>query len=177
MGGMVSARRLAPRRRICRAGGRSRWVAAYAARDVAALTLFAGANRLRLEQVGAQSDDTLPGALGAVTIAALMLRTSSASSSSHGPEAWFAKCPGRLQPLSVPFQRPNRLRPPQALPFDSPSRMPRSSLQRSGEWDVRHRNRADRCCAQGVLLQSPVAVACTHLLNGGCARIICRTWK
>jgi len=70
MGGMVSARRLALRRRICRAGGRSRWVAAYAARDVAALTLFAGANRLRLEQVGAQSDDTLPGALGAVTIAA-----------------------------------------------------------------------------------------------------------
>jgi diacylglycerol kinase family enzyme len=75
--------------------GRSRWVAIYAAlatllraqqqlrlhiergsgvRDVDALTLFVGNNRLQLDQFGAQPEDTLPGAPGAGTIAALMLR-------------------------------------------------------------------------------------------------------
>lgn len=75
--------------------GRSRWVAVYAAlvtvlraqnklrlhieqgagaRDVAALTLFIGNNRLQLDQFGAQPQDTLPGAPGSGTIAALMLR-------------------------------------------------------------------------------------------------------
>lgn len=75
--------------------GRSRWVAIYAAlatllraqrqlrlhielgdgvRDVAALTLFVGNNRLQLEQFGAQPEDTLPGVPGAGSIAAVMLR-------------------------------------------------------------------------------------------------------
>jgi diacylglycerol kinase family enzyme len=75
--------------------GRSRWVALYAAvvtlmraqqrlrlhvelgsgaRDVDALTLFVGNNRLQLDQFGAQPEDTLPGAPGAGSIAALMLR-------------------------------------------------------------------------------------------------------
>lgn len=75
--------------------GRSRWVAGYAglltfmrarrqlrlhielgsgARDVAALTLFVGNNRLQLDQFGAQPADTLPGAPGAGSIAAVMLR-------------------------------------------------------------------------------------------------------
>ncbi|MCU0775309.1 MAG: diacylglycerol kinase [Ideonella sp.] len=75
--------------------GRSRWVAIYAAvatlmraqqhlrlhielgageRDVDALTLFVGNNRLQLDQLGAQPDDTLPGTPGAGSIAAVMLR-------------------------------------------------------------------------------------------------------
>ena len=75
--------------------GRSRWVAIYAgvvtlmraqrqlrlhielgtgARDVAALTLFVGNNRLQLDQLGAQPKDTLPGAPGAGSIAAVILR-------------------------------------------------------------------------------------------------------
>ena len=75
--------------------GRSRWVAMYAgvttlmrahrtlrlhielntgARDVAALTLFVGNNRVQLDQLGAQPDDTLPGAPGAGSIAAVILR-------------------------------------------------------------------------------------------------------
>lgn len=75
--------------------GRSRWVASYAgvltlmrarrqlrlhielgdsARDVAALTLFVGNNRLQLDQFGAQPADTLPGAPGAGSVAAVMLR-------------------------------------------------------------------------------------------------------
>ena len=75
--------------------GRSRWVAIYAgvvtlmraqrqlrlhielgtgARDVVALTLFVGNNRLQLDQLGAQPKDTLPGAPGAGSIAAVILR-------------------------------------------------------------------------------------------------------
>ena len=75
--------------------GRSRWVAIYAgvvtlmraqrqlrlrielgigARNVAALTLFVGNNRLQLDQLGAQPRDTLPGAPGAGSIAAVILR-------------------------------------------------------------------------------------------------------
>lgn len=75
--------------------GRSRWVAIYAgvktllraqrklrlhielgagSRDVTALTLFVGNNRLQLDQLGAQPADTLPGAPGAGSIAAVMLR-------------------------------------------------------------------------------------------------------
>ncbi len=75
--------------------GRSRWVALYAGiatllrappqlrlqielgtgtRDVAALTLFVGNNRLQLDQLGVQPEDTLPGAPGAGSIAAVMLR-------------------------------------------------------------------------------------------------------
>lgn len=75
--------------------GRSRWVAIWAAivtllraqrrlqlhielgsgaRDVPALTLFVGNNRLQLDQLGAQPDDTLPGTPGAGSIAAVMLR-------------------------------------------------------------------------------------------------------
>jgi diacylglycerol kinase family enzyme len=75
--------------------GRSRWVAVYAgvvtlmraqrqlrlhielgtgARDVVALTLFVGNNRLQLDQLGAQPNDTLPGAPGAGSIAAVILR-------------------------------------------------------------------------------------------------------
>ena len=75
--------------------GRSRWVAVYAgvvtlmraqrqlrlhielgtgARDVVALTLFVGNNRLQLDQLGAQPKDTLPGAPGAGSIAAVILR-------------------------------------------------------------------------------------------------------
>ena len=75
--------------------GRSRWVAIYAgvvtlmraqqqlrlhidlgsgSRDVTALTLFVGNNRLQLDQLGAQPEDTLPGAPGAGSIAAVMLR-------------------------------------------------------------------------------------------------------
>jgi hypothetical protein len=37
-------------------------------RDVDALTLFVGNNRLQLDQFGAQPEDTLPGAPGAGTI-------------------------------------------------------------------------------------------------------------
>jgi diacylglycerol kinase family enzyme len=75
--------------------GRSRWVAVYAgvvtlmraqrrlrlhielgtgARDVAAMTLFVGNNRLQLDQFGVQPKDTLPGAPGAGSIAAVILR-------------------------------------------------------------------------------------------------------
>jgi diacylglycerol kinase family enzyme len=75
--------------------GRSRWVAIYAgvvtlmrarrqlrlhielgtgARDMAALTLFVGNNRLQLDQLGAQPQDTVPGAPGAGSIAAVILR-------------------------------------------------------------------------------------------------------
>jgi diacylglycerol kinase family enzyme len=75
--------------------GRSRWVATYAAlatllraqrrlrlhiergtgvRDVDALTLFVGNNRLQLEQFGAQPEDTVSGVPGAGSIAAVMLR-------------------------------------------------------------------------------------------------------
>jgi diacylglycerol kinase family enzyme len=75
--------------------GRSRWVAFVAgcatllraqrrlqlhietggeARDVRALTLFVGNNRLQLQQVGAEPADTLAGTPGDGTIAALLLR-------------------------------------------------------------------------------------------------------
>jgi diacylglycerol kinase family enzyme len=75
--------------------GRSRWVAFVAAcatllraqrrlrlhiemggtvRDMQALTLFVGNNRLQLQQFGAEPEDTLAGTPGAGSIAALMLR-------------------------------------------------------------------------------------------------------
>jgi diacylglycerol kinase family enzyme len=75
--------------------GRSRWVALIAAcatllraqrrlrlhietgstvRDVQTLTLFVGNNRLQLQQVGAEPEDTLPGTPGDGSMAALMLR-------------------------------------------------------------------------------------------------------
>jgi diacylglycerol kinase family enzyme len=75
--------------------GRSRWVAFVAAcgtllraqrqlrlhiemggkaRDVQALTLFVGNNRLQLQQFGAEPEDTLAGTPGAGSMAALMLR-------------------------------------------------------------------------------------------------------
>lgn len=75
--------------------GRSRWVAFVAAcatllraqrrlrlhietgatvRDVQTLTLFVGNNRLQLQQVGAEPEDTLPGTPGDGSMAALMLR-------------------------------------------------------------------------------------------------------
>lgn len=75
--------------------GRSRWVAVLAAcatllrtqrrlrlhiemggtvRDVKTLTLFVGNNRLQLQQVGAEPDDTLAGTPGDGSMAALMLR-------------------------------------------------------------------------------------------------------
>lgn len=75
--------------------GRSRWVAFIAgcmtllraqrhlrlhievgdtARDVSALTLFVGNNRLQLQQFGAEPADTLTGTTGDGSIAALMLR-------------------------------------------------------------------------------------------------------
>ena len=75
--------------------GRSRWVAFVAAcatllraqgrlrlhiemggtvRDVRALTLFVGNNRLQLQQVGAEPEDTLAGTPGAGSMAALILR-------------------------------------------------------------------------------------------------------
>jgi diacylglycerol kinase family enzyme len=75
--------------------GRSRWVAALAAvttllraqrrlrlhielhdgeRDLQTLTLFVGNNRLQLRQWGAEPADTLPGAPGHGSLAALMLR-------------------------------------------------------------------------------------------------------
>jgi diacylglycerol kinase family enzyme len=83
-------------REVCkRRFGLSRWVESYAgvltlmrarrqlrarielgsgARDVAALTLFVGNNRLQLDQFRAQPADTLTGAPGAGSIAAVMLR-------------------------------------------------------------------------------------------------------
>jgi diacylglycerol kinase family enzyme len=75
--------------------GRSRWVAFVAAcatllraqrrlrlrtemggkvRDMQTLTLFVGNNRLQLQQFGAEPDDTLAGAPGDGTMAALVLR-------------------------------------------------------------------------------------------------------
>ena len=75
--------------------GRSRWVAFVAGcatllraqrslrmhielggteRDIRALTLFVGNNRLQLEQLGAQPEDTVAGTPGAGSIAAVMLR-------------------------------------------------------------------------------------------------------
>jgi diacylglycerol kinase family enzyme len=75
--------------------GRSRWVAFVSAcatllraqrrlrlhvemggtvRDVRALTLFVGNNRLQLQQFGAEPEDTLAGTPGAGSMAALMLR-------------------------------------------------------------------------------------------------------
>lgn len=75
--------------------GRSRWVAFVAgcatllraqrrlrlhietggtARDIQTLTLFVGNNRLQLQQVGAEPEDTMAGAPGEGTIAALVLR-------------------------------------------------------------------------------------------------------
>lgn len=75
--------------------GRSRWVAFVAAgatllraqrrlrlpinmgasaRDVGTLTLFVGNNRLQLQQLGAEPDDTLAGTPGDGSMAALMLR-------------------------------------------------------------------------------------------------------
>ncbi len=75
--------------------GRSRWVAFVAAcatllraqrrlrlhietggsvRDMQALTLFVGNNRLQLEQFGAEPEDTVAGTPGAGSMAALMLR-------------------------------------------------------------------------------------------------------
>ena len=75
--------------------GRSRWVAFVAAcatllraqrrlrlhiemggtaRDVQTLTLFVGNNRLQLQQVGAEPEDTLAGTPGAGSMAALILR-------------------------------------------------------------------------------------------------------
>jgi len=75
--------------------GRSRWVAFWAAsatllraqrqlrlhieiggkaRDVQALTLFVGNNRLQLQQLGAEPEDTLAGTPGDGSMAALMLR-------------------------------------------------------------------------------------------------------
>ena len=173
--------------------GRSRWVAFMAAcatllrvqrrfrlhiemggrvRDLQTVTLFVGNNRLQLQQLGAEPEDTLAGTPGDGSMAALVLRPIGARRGRWRHRARGASSPGVMddrdlgsggakdRPAPAPGRHPSRRLPSRRRKCDRGDRAAaRVAVRRSGveRHDIDAPPRGLRRVAQGAIKAVPLS--------------------